>query len=980
MGLSRKYYDLFVKLKREKKIDLAKEALSRAILLRPKSYYYYELALIFRGDGQWWQSIDNFKKALELESTPKLSWRLAYIESLEKMNRFSKVIEIFREFKDKEFDSSSYLRYGYALKKENQITKAKEMFNRAIELDDKNNSQTLGIGIFYEKKGNWIDALAHYKSKAKDEPFNALLHYKTGLSYDRNFFWKDAELEIGHAIALDNGRAYFFNRLAFNYERQNKFQEASEAYFLVIAKEKNPRDEHYYRLGYSLFYSNQYKDACLAFLKMTSLPIDRENSLDILEDKVIKKGYQVVLKEVDSLVSNISYFTPHQEIEKLIKLTTQIRAWSLLENLYQKILDYDKNCSSNNYINLAYSQYRQKKYKESSKNFIEQRIIQKVHSLSEKKFETDKEFRVIATYCEYIKRENLKKNYILYQSRGEFIDSKLYKILLTLLDDERFKEYKHILVVDNTTILDEKIKKLKSVIYVPKDSNLYLKYLSSSNYLINDGLFPSYFIRQNGQKYLNLEQILENIDGKFNSKEYLVNKSKISQDFLQSTHIINCNKSLIKEYSLRGIYTGQLVLSNNSIEDTIEFFFFDNLSKYNPIKINNLKQSLLIYASFEPNGITSSLNNLLNAIDIDKYEITLIIDNNTLNGYEDRIIELSHKINILIHSGRMVVTVEEQWVRDKFNLYSRLESSEMKSIFKETFEREFKRIFGGYKFDNIIDFNGYRTFWSTLFAFGNSNHKAIYLHNDMYKEYTLRYPSLEKAFYLYKEFDSLISVSESVSKSNMKMLLERYNLDKSQFYFANNLIDFNRYIRLSEKNIDTTLYKNFLDDKRIKFINVGRLSPEKGQQKLIEAFVKVYKKNKNISLYIMGQGALEQTLLSQINKYNMENNIILLGHQINPYPFIKKSDCMVLSSFHEGQALVLLEALSLKIPCISTDIAGPRSVLEDGYGILCNDDIDSIKVAIEKFIDNNLEFKAFSSLEYNQNAIKMFNKNMRIKN
>ena len=980
MGLSKQYYDLSIKLKREKKIDLAKAALSKAILLTPKSYYYYELAMLFKQQGQWWQSIENFERAFELEYDPKLSWKLNYIESLEKMNRSIRVIELFREFKENEFDSYSYLRYGYALEQENQTTESQKMLDKAIEIDEKNNSQILGIGIFYEKKGNWIGALEHYIFKAEDEPFNSLLHYKTGLSYDRNYFWKEAEVEIGHAIALDNDRAYFFNRLAFNYERQDKFEEASEAYSLAIEKEKSPKNEHYYRLGYSLFYASNYKNACLEFLKMTSFPLDKKNSMEILENRVIIKGYQKLLGKIEPLVEKINYLTSRDEIKELINLTTKIRAWSLLEKIYQFILDYDNNCSPKNYINLAYSQYKQKKYKEAGKNFIEQKIIQKVHSVSEKKFETDGGFRKVATYAEYIKRETLQTNSILYESRGDFLYSKPYELFLALLKDERFKVYKHILIIDNLDLLDEEIKSLKNLFFVLKGSNLYLKYLASSEYLINDAQFPSYFIRQDGQKYLNLEQLFNENHSVFGSKEYLMHQSKISQDFLQSTHIINCNKSLIEEYSLRGIYKGQIVLTDNTIEDTIELFFFDNLSKCNLVKVDDLRQSLLIYASFEPNGITSSLNNLLNNIDKTKYNITLIIDNNTLEGYEDRIVELSKELNILIRSGRMVLTVEEQWIRDKFNAYNRLENSEMKAILKETFEREFKRMFGSYIFDSIIDFNGYRTFWSTLFAFGNSIHKAIYLHNNMYKEFRLKYPFLEKVFYLYKEFDSLISVSESVCKSNIDILMKRYKLKNRQFHFANNLIDFNKYIELSEKNIDTALYKKFLEDKRIKFINVGRLSPEKGQEKLIEAFVKVYEKDKNISLYIMGQGPLEQTLLALINKYNMTNNIILLGHEKNPYPFISNADCMVLSSLHEGQALVLLEALSLNIPCISTDIAGPRSVLEDGYGLLSNEGIESITIAIKFFLNNKPKFKVFNASEYNSNAIEMFNKNMRIKN
>jgi glycosyltransferase involved in cell wall biosynthesis/tetratricopeptide (TPR) repeat protein len=978
MGLSKKYYELFLKLKKEESFALAQKALTKAMLLEDKAHYYYELAMLFRRNGQWWQCVDNLEKALRLEPKAKIAWKLAYIESLEKMNHFLTVINVFENFNVEDFDAFSYVRYGYALEKENREDIANEMLFKAIELDDKNNSKILGIGVFYEKQGNWIEALKKYRLKAQEEPFNALLHYKTGLSYDRNYQWKDAEIEIGHALALEKNRAYFFNRLAFNYERQSKFKEASKAYRLAILKEKSPKSEQYYRLGYSLANSTQYKEACEAFFIMNNIKMEEDNH-EVLEDEIITNGKNQLIHKILPLVENMSYLVSKKEIDELIKLLVKIRAWNMLERVYQWVLDRDNDSITSNYINLAYSQYKQQKYKESAQNFIEQKIIQKAHSVSEKKFETDKSFRVVATYAEYLKREELRDKTILYESCSMFENSIIYNIFITLLHDKYFNDYQHILVVDSLDLIPNEIKKIQNIIFVFKESNLYLKYLASSLYLINNGAFPSYFIRQKNQKYLNIEQILE-CEADI-TKEVLINKAKVSKDLLHTTHIININQNLIEDYALRAIYNGYFLNKESSIDEVIKFFFFDELIEIEKNRVSQFKrQSLLIYASFEPNGITSSLQNLLNVIDKTKYIITLIIDNNTVAGYENLIVEYSKEMNILIRTGRMVVTVEEQWIKDKFDVYNKLENIEMNFIFRKAYENEFKRLFSTYRFDNIIDFNGYRTFWSALFAFGNAKHKSIYLHNDMYKEAILRYPSLNKAFFLYKEFDKLISVSKSVSKSNMKLLNNKFNLNKDKFCFVNNLIDSDKYLQLADKSNYSASYQNFMLDKRMKFINVGRLSPEKGQEKLIKVFVKLLEKNKNIALYIMGKGVLEQRLLTLINKYNVSDNIILLGQQSNPYPFIKNAGCMVLTSLHEGQALVLLEALSVGTPCISTDIAGPRSVLEDGYGLLCEESIDGIQIAIENFINGKLKFKLFSPIKYNQDAIEMFNKSINIEN
>ncbi len=60
----------------------------------------------------------------------------------------------------------------------------------------------------------------------------------------------------------------------------------------------------------------------------------------------------------------------------------------------------------------------------------------------------------------------------------------------------------------------------------------------------------------------------------------------------------------------------------------------------------------------------------------------------------------------------------------------------------------------------------------------------------------------------------------------------------------------------------------------------------------------------------------------------MENNVFLLGAQSNPFKFLKYSHCFVLSSLWEGLPNVLIEALSMNLPIMSTDCeTGPREIL-----------------------------------------------------
>lgn len=112
------------------------------------------------------------------------------------------------------------------------------------------------------------------------------------------------------------------------------------------------------------------------------------------------------------------------------------------------------------------------------------------------------------------------------------------------------------------------------------------------------------------------------------------------------------------------------------------------------------------------------------------------------------------------------------------------------------------------------------------------------------------------------------------------------------------------------------------------FINIGRLSKQKGQWHLIRAFSKVVEENPGAILVILGQGELQEKLEKLIADCDIEKNVFLLGHQDNVFSFLKASDCFVLSSMHEGLPNVVLEAKAVGLPIISVDCdTGPREIL-----------------------------------------------------
>lgn len=358
--------------------------------------------------------------------------------------------------------------------------------------------------------------------------------------------------------------------------------------------------------------------------------------------------------------------------------------------------------------------------------------------------------------------------------------------------------------------------------------------------------------------------------------------------------------------------------------------------------LDNMKKTKkdLMFATvhFDMGGIETSLINLLNQFDYNKYNITVVLE---------------EKRGIFLPQVNKNVRIEEVKVSNHNNVIVR----KITNLFR-------KLIFTIVNYNNYDFSCCYATYSlsSNKLARISSKNSALYVHSD----YTILYDKEEDFYKFYNDrnindFRKILFVTNE-SKDNFVKCYKNMK-EKSEVYAT--FVDTDKILEKSKEKINVKKPK----DKTL-LVFVGRLEDH---SKKVSRAINLVKEIEDLALWIVGDGPDREIYENLVKKNKLEKDVTFFGMQQNPYPYIKEADYVILTSDYEGFALIYQEAIVLNKEIIGTVSVSDSQMNIEDYAFIVSKDEKKMVKEVRKILSTKgktkntdykkIQKKRFDSLE-----------------
>ncbi len=356
-----------------------------------------------------------------------------------------------------------------------------------------------------------------------------------------------------------------------------------------------------------------------------------------------------------------------------------------------------------------------------------------------------------------------------------------------------------------------------------------------------------------------------------------------------------------------------------------------------------MQRILFFIESLQCGGAEKSLLSLLNALNYDTYEVTLMVLRK--GGEFEKLVPKHIQIKSVNYKAGILERIHFKTKRflDAKNKFHRAQ------LFWQSVKNKIPHI--NTEYDIAIS-------WGQGFAtyFVAEKVKAIKKYAWVNTDYENAGYNAKRDICIYRKFDKIVGVSDFVKQLMQKLFIN------NEVISIRNIIDAEE-IKTRAKEKKAIVF----DSDIINIVTVGRLVKYKGFELSIGACKILIDQGYKIHLYILGEGIERTFLEEEISKYDLESSCSLLGFNDNPYPYINDCDIYLQSSKLEGLGRTVIEAGVLCKPMVITNFATASSLLtHEKTGLITDMTSNDIASAIrriivdgklKKYLVNNLKKK-----------------------
>ncbi|ATX92615.1 glycosyl transferase [Citrobacter freundii] len=322
-------------------------------------------------------------------------------------------------------------------------------------------------------------------------------------------------------------------------------------------------------------------------------------------------------------------------------------------------------------------------------------------------------------------------------------------------------------------------------------------------------------------------------------------------------------------------------------------------------------------------GAEKVLVNLLNNIDHEKYDVSLIclFKHGVNRDYLNRGIKIRYIIPFLIRGNRFI-----------------------QKIFSP--ELLYKLTIGSERFDLVVSFlEGITT--RIISGCHDSTKKIAWVHVEMHSDSELlkSFRSTEEYTKAYKSMDAVVGVSKDVINSFSKTTglnlpyVVKYNVNETSVIKEKSILPINAPFKIDKAGLT--------------FCSVGRLTEQKGYLRLIDVLYRLKKEGYSFHMHILGEGHQKTKIEKKISTYKLNEVITLWGYDPNPYKYVRRCDVFICSSLYEGLSTAVTESLIVGTPVITTKCSGTDELLSDGrFGMVVENNADALYLGLKRLLNN----------------------------